>query len=149
MLLVEVKSLRRKKAHALSDVSHLVYAECLRDCRLVLLEDAVFDVFAKLAGDRVADLPVVVALVEGVDGVADEKSVFTVHDLEPGDGELVVEDDPCEGLHVPEARAFLERVDLYARNCEAVEGSDVERLLFGLCFGGGVLLCHDVLLVSS
>lgn len=115
----------------------------LGDCRLVLLEDAVFDVLAELAGDRVADGLEVFALVEGIQRVAHEEPVDAVHDAQAANDHLVVEHDLCESLQVAHRGTFLEGEHVHLRDAEAVE-LRFPGLAGGL--GGGLGVCHDVLL---
>lgn len=91
------------------------------DCRLVFLQDAVFDVFTQLACDRVTDVPVIIALEERVEWVAHEQAVHSVHDPQATYLELVIEYHACQALYVAHARAFLEGPDLYACDRQAVE----------------------------
>ena len=100
------------------------------------------DVLAKLARHRIANGTERFALEERIDGVAHEESVFAIHHAQPADHELVVQHDRRNTLGVSHGRAFLEGVDLYIGNGEAVECGTC----LGFFFGHFIFGCHRGLL---
>lgn len=91
------------------------------DSLLVFFEDAIFDVFAQVPrhrGDRVMKF---FSPVEGIDRVADKKTVLAVRNAEPPDVKLFVQDNVRKSLDVAHAWTFLERKDFDVSDRKAFE----------------------------